>query len=102
TWRARDPQRVADELAFLYSEYHVNVFLITDEYPTRSRERWEAILDAVIARNIPIYLLMETRAADIIRDREIIWKYRKAGVIYISFGIETADQAAVDAMKKEQ
>ena len=101
SWRARDPLKVADELEYLYTTYQVNVFLITDEYPTRNRERWEAFLDAVIAKDIPIYLLMETRAADIIRDRDIIWKYRKAGIIYISIGIETADQAALDAMRKE-
>ncbi|MBK5276297.1 MAG: cobalamin-dependent protein [Desulfuromonadales bacterium] len=100
SWRARDPQKVADELECLYSVHHVNVFLITDENPTRSSERWEAILDAIIAKNIPIYLLMETRADDILRDRDIVWKYRKAGIIYISIGIETADQAALDAMRK--
>jgi anaerobic magnesium-protoporphyrin IX monomethyl ester cyclase len=100
SWRARDPQKVADELEYLYSTYRVNVFLITDEHPTRSKERWEALLDAVIIKDIPIYLLMETRAADIIRDREIIWKYRKAGIIYISIGIETAEQDALDTMKK--
>jgi anaerobic magnesium-protoporphyrin IX monomethyl ester cyclase len=100
SWRARDPRKVADELEYLYVTYHANVFLITDEYPTRNRERWEALLDAVIAKDIPIYLLMETRAEDIIRDKEIIWKYRKAGIIYISIGIETADQTALDAMGK--
>jgi anaerobic magnesium-protoporphyrin IX monomethyl ester cyclase len=101
SWRARDPRKVADELAYLFATYRVNVFLITDEYPTRNRERWEAFLDAVIAKDLPIHLLMETRATDIIRDQEIIWKYRKAGIIYISIGIETADQAALDAMRKE-
>ena len=100
SWRARDPRKVADELEYLYTTHHVNVFMITDEYPTRSRERWEALLDAVIAKDIPVYLLMETRATDIIRDRDIIWKYRKAGIIYISIGIETADQATLDAMSK--
>lgn len=102
SWRARDPQRIADELEYLYTTYHVNVFMITDEYPTKSRERWETLLDAVIAKNMPVYLLMETRAPDIIRDRGILWKYRKAGIIYISVGIETADQSVLDAMKKEQ
>jgi anaerobic magnesium-protoporphyrin IX monomethyl ester cyclase len=100
SWRARDSRNVADELEYLYSVYHVNVFLITDEYPTRCRERWEALLDAVIAKDLPIYLLMETRGADIIRDRDIIWKYRKSGIIYVSIGIETADQAALDTMGK--
>lgn len=102
SWRARDPQKVADELEYLYATCHVNVFLITDEYPTRSRERWEALLDAVMAKDIPVCLLMETRASDIIRDRDIIWKYRKAGIIYISFGVETADQSVLDALRKEQ
>jgi len=102
SWRAREPRKVADELEYLHSTHHVNVFMITDEHPTRSRERWEALLDAVIAKDLPVYLLMETRAADIIRDRDIIWKYRKAGIIYISFGVETADQPALDVMKKEQ
>jgi anaerobic magnesium-protoporphyrin IX monomethyl ester cyclase len=100
SWRARDPQKVADELEYLFTTYHVNVFMITDEHPTRSRERWEAFLDAVIAKDIPVYLLMETRAPDIIRDRDVIWKYRKAGIIYISIGIETANQATLDALGK--
>lgn len=100
SWRPRDPRKVADELEYLHATHHVNVFMITDEYPTRSRERWEALLDAVIAKELPIYLLMETRATDIVRDREILWKYRKAGIIYISTGIETADRVSLDAMKK--
>jgi anaerobic magnesium-protoporphyrin IX monomethyl ester cyclase len=102
SWRARDPLKVADELEYLYTTHQVNVFMITDEYPTRDRQRWETLLDAIIAKDIPIHLLMETRAMDIVRDKEIIWKYRKAGIIYISTGIDTADQPALDAMKKEQ
>lgn len=97
SWRARDPLKVADELAYLNATYGVNVFLVTDEYPTRDRKRWEALMDAVIARNIPVHLLMETRGTDILRDRDILWKYRQAGVIYVSVGIETADQGLLDA-----
>jgi anaerobic magnesium-protoporphyrin IX monomethyl ester cyclase len=92
---------VADELEYLYITHRVNVFLLADEHPTFDRNRWEVLLDAIIAKDLPIHLLMETRAADIIRDREILWKYRKAGVIYISIGIETAEQAVLDAMKKK-
>ncbi len=102
SWRARTPQKVADELEYLYRTHHVTVFMITDEHPTRNKERWETLLDAIIAKDIPIHLLMETRPADIIRDKEIMWKYRKAGIIYISTGVETADQPTLDAMKKDQ
>lgn len=101
SWRGRDPRKVADELAYLHATHHVDIFLITDEHPTRDRERWETLLDAVIARELPIHLLLETRAADILRDRDILWKYRQAGVIYISIGIESAEQSCLDAMRKE-
>lgn len=100
SWRARDPQKVADELVDLFSTYKVNVFLLTDEHPTRDRDHWETLLDAIIAKKIPVHLLMETRATDIIRDKDILWKYRKAGVIYISIGIESADQKVLEAMNK--
>jgi len=42
------------------------------------------------------------KSLDIFRDRELLWKYRKAGIIYISVGIETADQSVLDAIRKEQ
>jgi anaerobic magnesium-protoporphyrin IX monomethyl ester cyclase len=101
SWRARDPQKVADELAYLHKTFGVNVFLVTDEYPTRNRERWEALLDAVIARELPIYLIIETRPPDIIRDRDILWKYRKAGIVHISIGIEATNQTTLDYFKKD-
>jgi anaerobic magnesium-protoporphyrin IX monomethyl ester cyclase len=101
SWRCRDSQKVADELEYLYKTYQVNVFLITDEYPTRNRESWESLLDAVIAKALPVYLLMETRATDIVRDKEIMEKYRKAGIIYISIGIEATDQATLDFVRKD-
>ena len=101
SWRAREPRKVAEELAYLYATYQVNVFLIADEHPTRNRERWEALLDLLIARELPIYLIMETRAPDIIRDRAILWKYRKAGIIHVSLGIEATEQATLDAIRKE-
>ena len=101
SWRARDPQLVADELENLYSTYRVNVFLITDEYPARDRVRWEVFLDALIAKDIPIHLIMETRADAVIRDSDILWKYRKAGIVHISFGIEATNQATLDYLKRD-
>ena len=101
SWRARDPQKVVDEIAYLHETYGVNVFLITDEYPTSNRERWEAFLDLLIARELPVYLLMETRTPDVVRDRDIMWKYRKAGVVHIYIGIEATDQETLDFIKKE-
>jgi anaerobic magnesium-protoporphyrin IX monomethyl ester cyclase len=100
SWRARKPQAIVDELELLHTRYQVNVVQITDEYPTRDRERWEAILDLLIARELPVSLLMETRPPDLVRDRDIIWKYRKAGIIHISLGVEGREQERLDYLKK--
>jgi anaerobic magnesium-protoporphyrin IX monomethyl ester cyclase len=102
SWRARDPQKVAEEVAYLYDTYGVNVLLLTDEYPTRDRDRWEALLDALIAGGRPVHLLMETRGEDVLRDRDLLGKYRQAGVIYLSVGVESASQPQLDALRKGQ
>jgi anaerobic magnesium-protoporphyrin IX monomethyl ester cyclase len=100
-WRARNPERVVDEIEHLLKRYGVNVFLIPDEYPTNDRTRWERFLDLVIERDLDIYLLMETRAADIVRDRDILWKYRKAGIVHVYVGLETVEQESLDYIKKD-
>ncbi|MHB0972205.1 MAG: cobalamin-dependent protein [Thermoanaerobaculia bacterium] len=99
--RTRRPEAVVAEIEMLYRGYGVNVILISDEYPTADAARWEEILDRMIALDLPIYLLMETRAADIVRDEKILWKYRKAGIVHVYVGLEATDQATLDLIKKD-
>ena len=101
SWRARRPDAVVAEIEHLYRNYGVNVILISDEYPTGDPDRWEEILDRIIALKLPIYLLMETRAEDIVRDERILPKYRKAGVIHIYVGLEATDQETLDLIDKD-
>jgi anaerobic magnesium-protoporphyrin IX monomethyl ester cyclase len=99
-WRGRDPGRVAQEIAQLHEKYGVSVIQIVDEHPTRDAARWEALLDLLIARKLPVSFLMETRAADLIRDRDLIGKYRQAGVIHVAIGGESQDQERLHYLKK--
>ena len=94
--RFRDPRKVVDEIVYLHETYGVDVFLVTDEYPTSDRERWETVLDLMLDRNLPVCLLMQTCTADIIRDRDIIWKYRKAGVVHIYVAIEATGRDTLE------
>jgi anaerobic magnesium-protoporphyrin IX monomethyl ester cyclase len=100
-WRGRPAQSVAAEIEVLHRKYGVNVILLTDEYPTQDRDRWEELLDRLIEADLDIYLLMETRVEDIVRDRDILAKYKQAGVIHIYVGAEATDQATLDAINKE-
>jgi anaerobic magnesium-protoporphyrin IX monomethyl ester cyclase len=100
-WRSRSPEAVTAEIVELNRKYGVNVFLISDEYPTKDPDRWEEILDRLIALDLGIFLLMETRAADIVRDERILAKYRKAGVVHVYVGLEATDQKTLDLVNKE-
>lgn len=99
--RSRNPEAVVREIEGLYRNYGANVILISDEYPTREQDRWEEILDRLIALDLPLYLLMETRAADIVRDERILPKYRKAGIVHVYVGLESADQSTLDLIQKD-
>jgi len=99
-WRARTAEHFVDELEYLNRAYGVNVAMIPDENPTLDRSRWEKILDMLIDRRIGIDLLMETRVRDILRDRDILWKYKKAGIVHIYVGVESVHQATLDMYNK--
>lgn len=101
TWRARRPEYLVTELEILRRQYDVNVVLLTDDYPTPDRERWERFLDLLIERDLDMKILMETRAPDIIRDKDILHKYKKAGIIHIYVGTEATDQGSLDYIKKD-
>lgn len=101
TWRARSPEDIVSEMEVLKREYGVNVVLFTDDYPTPDRQRWERLLDLLIEKDLGQYILMETRAADIIRDEDILPKYRKAGIIHIYVGTESTQQESLDYIKKD-
>ncbi len=101
SWRARSPDCVAAEIASLRRDHGVDVVLLTDEYPTSDRARWEAFLDRMIELDLGVHLLMETRVQDIVRDRDILWKYAKARVVHVYVGIEATDQATLNLVNKE-
>jgi len=101
SYRQRDPERFVAEIEHLVATYGVNVFFIADEYPTYDRARWERILELLIQRRMGIHLLMETCVRDIIRDRDILDRYREAGILFIYVGVESTDNRRLDEFKKE-
>jgi anaerobic magnesium-protoporphyrin IX monomethyl ester cyclase len=100
SWRARSPEDLVREIED-QMKFGVNIILLTDDYPTPDRERWEKFLDLLIERDLGVKYLMETRAEDIIRDKDILDKYRRAGIIHIYVGTEAGDQKALEFMKKD-
>jgi anaerobic magnesium-protoporphyrin IX monomethyl ester cyclase len=44
---------------------------------------------------------METRVKDIIRDEDILWRYRKAGIVHIYVGVESTSQETLEKFAKD-
>jgi anaerobic magnesium-protoporphyrin IX monomethyl ester cyclase len=99
-WRSRGPKEVVDEMVHLIENYEVDYFTLIDAYPTKGRQRWEEYLDLLIERDLGTKLLIETRVEDIIRDQDILHKYRDAGIIHVYMGAESAETDVLKALKK--
>ena len=101
SYRERDPEKFVAEIAHLKREYGVNDFLVADEYPTYTEERWVKILDLLIEADLGVHILMETCVGDILRDKDILWKYRKAGILFIYMGVEATNEKRLAEFKKD-
>jgi anaerobic magnesium-protoporphyrin IX monomethyl ester cyclase len=99
-WRTRSPEAFVAELEMLHDTYGVKVAMLADETPTMDRQRWERILDLLIERKPGVKLLMETRVIDIVRDADLMERYREAGIEHIYVGVEAGDQATLNMFRK--
>jgi anaerobic magnesium-protoporphyrin IX monomethyl ester cyclase len=99
-WRHRNPIKFAAELARLHREQGVELINLADENPTADREAWKEFLEALIAENVPLVIIGTTRAGDIVRDADILHLYRRAGVARFLLGMESTDEATLQAIHK--
>jgi anaerobic magnesium-protoporphyrin IX monomethyl ester cyclase len=99
-WRHRDPVKFAAELARLHHEQGVELVNFADENPTADRPAWQAFLESLISQNVPLILIGTTRASDIVRDTDILHLYKRAGVARFLLGLESTDDATLQAIHK--
>jgi anaerobic magnesium-protoporphyrin IX monomethyl ester cyclase len=99
-WRARTPEDVIEEIRLLVDRYGVESITMIDPYPTHDRERWERLLDLIIEARLGIRLLMETRAEDVVRDADLLPKYREAGVVHLYIGAEAGTDELLESLNK--
>ncbi len=102
-YRVRDPKKVVDEIEDLVENHGVGFFILADEEPTINRRKFIEFCNELIARNLPdrVQWGINTRVTDIMRDRELLGLYRKAGLVHVSLGTEAAAQMKLDQFNKE-
>jgi anaerobic magnesium-protoporphyrin IX monomethyl ester cyclase len=99
-WRARSPEDSVAEMRLLVEKYEVKAITMIDPYPTSDRKRWERLLDLLIEAKLGVMLLMETRVEDIVRDADILHKYREAGIIHLYLGAEGSTDEMLVSLNK--
>ncbi|MDJ0595603.1 MAG: magnesium-protoporphyrin IX monomethyl ester anaerobic oxidative cyclase [Pleurocapsa sp. MO_226.B13] len=99
-WRHRDPQKFAQEIAWLHRTQGVELINLADENPTVNKAIWRELCEAIIAENIDITIIGSTRADDLVRDADILHLYRQAGVARFLMGMENTDEATLKKIKK--
>ena len=99
-WRHRDPGKLAAEIAWLHREHGVELINFADEDPAASKAAWRAFLEALIAEDVPLTLVGSTRADDIVRDKDILHLYKKAGFIRFLLGMESYSEATLKMIQK--
>lgn len=100
-YRVRDPKKFVDEIETLVKDHNVGFFILADEEPTIHRRKFIAMCEELIERDLGVHWGINTRVTDILRDEEYLPLYRKAGLVHVSLGTESASQLGLDRFRKE-
>lgn len=99
-WRHRSPEAVADEIRWLHDVCGVRYVTLADENPTTRQDVWVRFLDTLAAREVDVELFATIRATDIVRDADVLDRYRRAGIRHVLMGIETTDPETIERIRK--
>jgi anaerobic magnesium-protoporphyrin IX monomethyl ester cyclase len=75
--------------------------ILADEEPTIFQKKFVALCEELIKRNLPLHWGINTRVTDIMRDRDLLPLYRKAGLVHVSLGTEAVSQLNLDTFRKQ-
>jgi len=99
-WRTKSPQRIADEIEYLYNEYGSTFLWFTDDN-LGSGDRIERLCDELIKRDLDdLKWFVQARSDDIIKNGHILPKMRKAGNYWIMAGLERHDDPTLKGFNK--
>jgi len=100
-WRARSAESVVEEMAWLVRRHGVREIHIQDDAFAVSRDRVLAICDGMLSQGLDLTWKFPNGVRIDRVDRELLRMMRQAGCYLVSFGLETTDQAVLDATGKQ-
>jgi anaerobic magnesium-protoporphyrin IX monomethyl ester cyclase len=100
-YRAKTANRIVDEFERLYNDYGSRFFWFTDDNFGLNK-RVEEICDGLVEKGLgdEIQWFCQIRVSDIINEREILCKLRKAGSIWALVGFDNPNKNVLESFRR--
>ena len=100
-WRRKTAKRIVDEMEFLFNEYGMEFFWLTDDNFGLGKLA-EELCNEIIRRGLNEHVMwfMQARCDDIAENSKLLPKLRKAGNYWILLGVESPNKHALEAFNK--
>jgi anaerobic magnesium-protoporphyrin IX monomethyl ester cyclase len=95
-WRSKSPKRIADEMEHIYNEYDISFLWLTDDnlgLGKRTNDLCDELIKKGVSDNITWFI--QARSDDIVHNKKILPKMRKAGNYWIMAGLERHDDETI-------
>lgn len=100
-WRGRSPENVFEEIKYWY-EKDYRTFKVYDDCVNLDRNRIIKICNLIIKNNMKITIECASGMRADLSDRELLKKMKEAGWSILGFGVESANNDILQAIKKEE
>src|SRR3989344_5974766 len=99
-FRTRSPENVLKEIEFWYKRGY-EIFEFSDDNFTFNMPRAEKICDLIVESGMKIKMIFGNGLrADRVNEK-LLTKLKKAGTVWIGYGLETSDETGLNLMKKD-
>jgi anaerobic magnesium-protoporphyrin IX monomethyl ester cyclase len=99
-WRHRNPQKLVDEIEMLHYKYGIEVINFADENPSSVPKAWRTFLEILSSKNLNLILVGSIRSDNVVRDKDFLHLYKKAGFERLLLGIENYSEETLKLIKK--
>jgi anaerobic magnesium-protoporphyrin IX monomethyl ester cyclase len=99
--RAKSPKRIADEIEHIYSTYGSRFFWLTDDNLGLG-ERINGLCDEILERDLDgVTWFCQARCDDIVDNKDLLPKMRKAGNTWMLVGFDSPDQETLKLYRRD-
>jgi anaerobic magnesium-protoporphyrin IX monomethyl ester cyclase len=100
-WRTKSPERIADEMEYLFREHGSTFLWLTDDNLGLGK-RTNDLCDELIKRDLSDDLVwfVQARSDDIIKHQKILPKMLKAGNLWVMAGLERHEDTSLKGLNK--